>query len=109
MRSAEVQLLDGPIVQQSTASIQGTTAYFGPVVIGQRKQFLLMGQFDRADVEDIAQAINLAGVGFAASFPELPHAGAIISEFLQHLFYSPVTDPAALGTVATSTAQGSFP
>jgi len=71
-----------------------------PVVIGNSKQFFLMRQFDRADVEDIAQAINLPESVCASiqNYP-MPEQQPTDRKFSSICFYSPVTDPPLCGTV----------
>jgi hypothetical protein len=71
-----------------------------PVVIGNSKQFFLMRQFDRNDVEDIARDIALPESVCASiqnyPMPEQQPPGKKFSSFC---FFSPVTDPPLCGTV----------
>ncbi|HTQ30421.1 MAG TPA: hypothetical protein VMI53_04365, partial [Opitutaceae bacterium] len=71
-----------------------------PVVIGNSKQFFLMRQFDRSDVEDIGKAINLPeSVGAAIQNYPMPEQQAEGKKFSSICFFSPVTDPPLCGTV----------
>ncbi len=71
-----------------------------PVVIGNSKQFFLMRQFDRSDVEDIARDISLPESVCAAiqNYP-MPEQQAEGRKFSSLCFFSPVTDPPLCGTV----------
>jgi hypothetical protein len=71
-----------------------------PVVIGNSKQFFLMRQFDRSDVEDIARAINLPESVCASiqNYP-MPEQQAEGKKFSSLCFFSPVTEPPLCGTV----------
>lgn len=71
-----------------------------PVVLGNSKQFFLMRQFDRSDVEDIARDINLPESVCAAiqSYP-MPEQQPEGKKFSSMCFFSPVTDPPLCGTV----------
>ncbi|MEO6994874.1 MAG: hypothetical protein ABI273_14800 [Lacunisphaera sp.] len=71
-----------------------------PVVIGNSKQFFLMRQFDRDDVEDIARAIALPESVCASiqNYP-MPEQQPEGSKFSSLCFFSPVTDPPLCGTV----------
>ncbi|MEO7700681.1 MAG: hypothetical protein ABIZ04_15775 [Opitutus sp.] len=71
-----------------------------PVVVGNSKQFFLMRQFDRGDVDDIARDISLPESVCASiqSYPmpeQLPEG----KKFSSVCFFSPVTDPPLCGTV----------
>ncbi|MFZ5495454.1 MAG: VirB4 family type IV secretion system protein [Verrucomicrobiota bacterium] len=69
-------------------------------VIGNSKQFFLMRQFDRADVDDIARDIGLPESVCASiqnyPMPEQQPAG---KKFSSLCFFSPVSDPPLCGTV----------
>ncbi len=71
-----------------------------PVVIGNSKQFFLMRQFDRGDIEDIARAIALpeAVCSSIQNYP-MPEQQPEGRKFSSLCFYSPVTDPPLCGTV----------
>jgi hypothetical protein len=71
-----------------------------PVVIGNSKQFFLMRQFDRSDVEDIARDISLPEAVCAAiqNYP-MPEQQTEGGKFSSLCFFSPVTDPPLCGTV----------
>lgn len=79
-----------------------------PVVIGNSKQFLLMRQFDRGDVEDIARAISLPeSVSASIQNYPMPEQQPEGRKFSSLCFFSPVTDPPLCGTVRNvqSTAE----
>jgi hypothetical protein len=71
-----------------------------PVVIGNSKQFFLMRQFDRNDIDDIAHDISLPESVCAAiqnyPMPEQQQEG---KKFSSICFFTPVTDPPLCGTV----------
>jgi len=71
-----------------------------PVVLGNSKQFFLMRQFDRSDVDDIARDINLPESVCAAiqSYP-MPEQQPEGKKFSSLCFFSPVTEPPLCGTV----------
>lgn len=71
-----------------------------PVVIGNSKQFFLMRQFDRNDVEDIARDISLPE-SVCASIQNYPMPEQLPEgkKFSSLCFFSPVTDPPLCGTV----------
>ncbi len=71
-----------------------------PVVIGNSKQFFLMRQFDRSDVEDIARDISLPE-SVCASIQNYPMPEQLPEgrKFSSLCFFSPVTDPPLCGTV----------
>jgi type IV secretion system protein TrbE len=71
-----------------------------PVVIGNSKQFFLMRQFDRNDVDDIARDIGLPESVCAAiqNYP-MPEQQPPDKKFSSICFFSPVTDPPLCGTV----------
>jgi len=58
-----------------------------PAVVGNTKQFWLMRQFDRSDVDDICPRHWSSGVGLLVD-PKLPNAGATAGreKILQHVF-----------------------
>ena len=70
------------------------------VVIGNSKQFFLMRQFDRGDVEDIARDISLPESVCASiqNYP-MPEQQPEGKKFSSLCFFSPVTDPPLCGTV----------
>ena len=71
-----------------------------PVVIGNSKQFFLMRQFDRSDVEDIARDISLPeSVGASIQNYPMPEQQPEGKKFSSLCFFSPVTDPPLCGTV----------
>lgn len=71
-----------------------------PVIFGNSKQFFLMRQFDRSDLDDIAKDINLPESVCAAiqryPMPEQQPEG---KKFSSVCFFSPVSDPPLCGTV----------
>lgn len=71
-----------------------------PVVIGNSKQFFLMRQFDRNDVDDIARDIGLpeAVCESIQNYP-MPEQQPPGKKFSSLCFFSPVTDPPLCGTV----------
>lgn len=71
-----------------------------PVVLGNSKQFFLMRQFDRSDVEDIAKDIKLPDSVCSAiqSYP-MPEQQPEGKKYSSMCFFSPVTDPPLCGTV----------
>jgi hypothetical protein len=71
-----------------------------PAVIGNSKQFFLMRQFDRNDVESIAHDIGLPEAVCASiqNYP-MPEQLPDGKKFSSLCFYSPVTDPPLCGTV----------
>ncbi len=69
-------------------------------VIGNTKQFWLMRQFDRSDVDDIARDIGLPeSVGASIQSYPMPEQQAPGKKFSSVCFFSPVTDPPLCGTV----------
>ncbi|HEX2853963.1 MAG TPA: hypothetical protein VHO24_12045, partial [Opitutaceae bacterium] len=71
-----------------------------PVVMGNSKQFFLMRQFDRSDVEDIARDIALPeSVAASVQNYPMPEQQAEGKKFSSLCFFSPVTDPPLCGTV----------
>lgn len=69
-------------------------------MIGNSKQFFLMRQFDRSDVEDIGRAINLPeSVGSSIQNYPMPEQQIEGRKFSSICFFSPVTDPPLCGTV----------
>jgi len=71
-----------------------------PVVIGNSKQFFLMRQFDRSDIEDVARDIALPESVCASiqNYP-MPEQQPEGKKFSSLCFFSPVTDPPLCGTV----------
>lgn len=71
-----------------------------PVVVGNSKQFWLMRQFDRSDVDDIAGDIGLPEAVCASiqNYP-MPEQQPEGKKFSSVCFFSPVTDPPLCGTV----------
>ncbi|MDP3073770.1 MAG: hypothetical protein Q8N18_26030 [Opitutaceae bacterium] len=69
-------------------------------VIGNTKQFWLMRQFDRSDVDDIALDIGLPESVCASiqNYP-MPEQQSEGKKFSSVCFFSPVTDPPLCGTV----------
>jgi hypothetical protein len=69
-------------------------------VIGNTKQFWLMRQFDRSDVDDIARDIGLPDSVCASiqNYP-MPEQQPEGKKFSSVCFFSPVTDPPLCGTV----------
>lgn len=76
-----------------------------PVIMGNSKQFFLMRQFDRSDLEDISKDIHLPEVTINAiqhyPLPEQQPAG---QKFSSICYYSPTTQPALCGTTRNITA-----
>lgn len=71
-----------------------------PAVIGNSKQFFLMRQFDRADVDAIASDIGLPeALGPAIQNYPMPEQQPAGRKFSSLCFFSPVTDPPLCGTV----------
>lgn len=71
-----------------------------PAIIGNSKQFFLMRQFDRSDVDEIARDIGLPESVCASiqNYP-MPEQQPDGNKFSSLCFYSPVTDPPLCGTV----------
>ena len=71
-----------------------------PAVIGNSKQFFLMRQFDRTDVDAIAGDIGLPEALCPAiqNYP-MPEQQPADKKFSSLCFFSPVTDPPLCGTV----------
>jgi len=80
-----------------------------PVIFGNSKQFFLMRQFDRGDVDDIAKDINLPESVCAAiqryPMPEQQPEG---KKFSSVCFFSPVTDPPLCGTVRNIQLEANY-
>lgn len=76
-----------------------------PVIMGNSKQFFLMRQFDRSDLEDISKDIHLPEVTINAiqHYP-LPEQQASGQKFSSICYYSPTTQPALCGTIRNITA-----
>ncbi len=71
-----------------------------PVIMGNSKQFFLMRQFDRSDLEDISQDIQLPEVMVdAVQHYPLPEQQAPGQKFSSLCYYSPTTQPALCGTL----------
>ena len=71
-----------------------------PAVIGNSKQFFLMRQFDRTDVEAIASDIGLPeSIGAAIQNYPMPEQQPEGKKFSSLCFFSPVIDPPLCGTV----------
>jgi hypothetical protein len=71
-----------------------------PAVIGNSKQFFLMRQFDRSDVDAIAADIGLPeSIGTAIQNYPMPEQQPVRKKFSSLCFFSPVTDPPLCGTV----------
>jgi type IV secretion system protein TrbE len=71
-----------------------------PAVIGNSKQFFLMRQFDRSDVDAIAADIGLPeSLGPAIQNYPMPEQQPSGKKFSSLCFFSPVTDPPLCGTV----------
>jgi hypothetical protein len=71
-----------------------------PVVIGNSKQFFLMRQFDRSDIDDVGRDISLPESVCASiqNYP-MPEQQPEGKKFSSLCFFSPVTDPPLCGTV----------
>lgn len=71
-----------------------------PVIMGNSKQFFLMRQFDRSDLQDIAADIQLPEVTIDAiqHYP-LPEQQAANAKFSSLCYYSPTVQPALCGTI----------
>jgi hypothetical protein len=76
-----------------------------PVIMGNSKQFFLMRQFDRSDLEDISHDIKLPEVTIDAiqHYP-LPEQQAAGQKYSSICYYSPTTQPALCGTIRNITA-----
>jgi hypothetical protein len=71
-----------------------------PVVIGNSKQFFLMRQFDRSDIEDVGRDISLPeSVCVSIQNYPMPEQQPEGKKFSSLCFFSPVTDPPLCGTV----------
>jgi type IV secretory pathway VirB4 component len=85
------------IVQQYS-KFKGTR--IRPVIMGNSKQFFLMRQFDRSDLEDISRDIQLPEVMIDAvqhyPLPEQQPAG---QKFSSLCYYSPTVQPPLCGTL----------
>jgi hypothetical protein len=71
-----------------------------PAVVGNSKQFWLMRQFDRGDVNDIARDIGLPESVCAniQNYP-MPEQLPVAGKYSSLCFFSPVSDPPLCGTV----------
>jgi type IV secretion system protein TrbE len=71
-----------------------------PVIMGNSRQFFLMRQFDRSDLEDISKDIHLPEVTMNAiqhyPLPEQQKSG---QKFSSLCYYSPSVQPALCGTI----------
>jgi hypothetical protein len=81
-----------------------------PVIMGNSKQFFLMRQFDRSDLDDISRDITLPEVTIDAiqHYP-LPEQQAPGQKFSSICYYSPTTQPALCGTIRNITAPPAEP
>jgi len=85
------------IVQQYS-KFKGTR--IRPVIMGNSKQFFLMRQFDRSDLEDISQDIQLPEVMIdAVQHYPLPEQQAAGQKFSSLCYYSPTVQPPLCGTI----------
>jgi len=85
------------IVQQYS-KFKGTR--IRPVIMGNSKQFFLMRQFDRSDLEDISQDIQLPEVMIdAVQHYPLPEQQAAGQKFSSLCYYSPTVHPPLCGTL----------
>lgn len=81
-----------------------------PVIMGNSKQFFLMRQFDRSDLEDISHDIHLPEVTINAiqNYP-LPEQQAPGQKFSSICYYSPTVQPALCGTIRNITGAAPEP
>ena len=71
-----------------------------PVIMGNSKQFFLMRQFDRSDLEDISKDIQLPEVMIdAVQHYPLPEQQAGNQKFSSLCYYSPTVQPPLCGTL----------
>jgi type IV secretion system protein TrbE len=71
-----------------------------PVIMGNSKQFFLMRQFDKSDLEDISQDIQLPEVMIdAVQHYPLPEQQAANQKFSSLCYYSPTVQPPLCGTL----------
>jgi len=71
-----------------------------PVIMGNSKQFFLMRQFDRSDLEDISKDIQLPEVMVdAVQHYPLPEQQAAHQKFSSLCYYSPTVQPPLCGTL----------
>ena len=71
-----------------------------PVIMGNSKQFFLMRQFDRSDLEDISKDIQLPEVMIdAVQHYPLPEQQAPGQKFSSLCYYSPTVQPPLCGTL----------
>jgi hypothetical protein len=71
-----------------------------PVIMGNSKQFFLMRQFDKSDLEDISQDIQLPEVMIdAVQHYPLPEQQAENQRFSSLCYYSPTVQPPLCGTL----------
>jgi hypothetical protein len=74
-----------------------------PVIMGNSKQFFLMRQFDRSDLEDISKDIQLPEVMIdAVQHYPLPEQQAANQKFSSLCYYSPTVQPPSAERCATS-------
>jgi hypothetical protein len=80
-----------------------------PVIMGNSKQFFLMRQFDRSDLEDISHDIHLSGAAMDAiqHYP-LPEQQPQGQKFSSICYYAPTTQPATCGTLRNISAPEDF-
>lgn len=85
------------------------SARIRPVVMGNSKQFLLMRQFDRSDLEDISHDIHLPETTLDAiqNYP-LPEQQPQGQKFSSLCYYSPASQPPLCGTVRHINAPHPF-
>jgi hypothetical protein len=71
-----------------------------PVIMGNSKQFFLMRQFDRSDLDDISKDIQLPEVMVdAVQHYPLPEQQAAHQKFSSVCYYSPTVQPPLCGTL----------
>jgi hypothetical protein len=71
-----------------------------PVIMGNSKQFFLMRQFDKSDLEDISKDIQLPEVMIdAVQHYPLPEQQAPGQQFSSLCYYSPTVQPPLCGTL----------
>ena len=81
-----------------------------PVIMGNSKQFFLMRQFDRSDLEDISKDIQLPEVMIdAVQHYPLPEQQAANQKFSSLCYYSPTVQPPLCGTLRHIAAVKSQP
>jgi hypothetical protein len=81
-----------------------------PVIMGNSKQFFLMRQFDRSDLEDISKDIQLPEVMIdAVQHYPLPEQQAPGQKFSSLCYYSPTVQPPLCGTLRHIPAVATHP